>query len=111
MPASSPTHKARVATLLQGGVSDAPPHWELVFQLEKEFFDIDVDAVRNASYLSDAAKRDAWLRTENEVFVRVVEKFGWAAVPAYAPEDVGPRRRTSDDQPDDLTRVEHRTAA
>ena len=42
---SAATNKDRLVTILEGGVPDHPPHFEIVFQLGREFFGLDWQAV------------------------------------------------------------------
>jgi uroporphyrinogen decarboxylase len=64
------TGKERLQCLLEGGVPDVPPHWELVFQLEKEMLGMDPAAVAEAD-------RAAF---QLDVYHRLVDDLGWAAV-------------------------------
>jgi uroporphyrinogen decarboxylase len=52
-------------------VPPSPPHGELVFQIEKEMFGIDFDAVPKRSRF----------KARMDVFHRLVDEFDWAAVP------------------------------
>jgi len=42
------TGKERLQLILDGQIPDRPPHWELVFQLEKAMLGMDPDAVAEA---------------------------------------------------------------
>ena len=64
------TGKQKLELILSGGVPDTPPHWELVFQIQKEMFGMDRSAV---------AKEDR-PAFDLDVLHRVVDEFGWAAV-------------------------------
>jgi uroporphyrinogen decarboxylase len=68
-------------TLLDGGIPDAPPHWELVFQIEKTFFGMDSSPIHEAPYPSEEAKSEAIWRFHFEVYQRLVEEMDWGAVP------------------------------
>jgi hypothetical protein len=46
------TGKERLECILNGHVPDSPPHWELVFQIEKEMFGMDLDAAPEADRAS-----------------------------------------------------------
>jgi uroporphyrinogen decarboxylase len=83
------SNKQRLETLLQGQVPDLPPHFELVFQIEKEMFGMDWQKVKTATYASTADRWEAVLQFNIELCTRLVDELGWAAVPAliYA-EDV-----------------------
>lgn len=73
------TNKSRLEALLRGEVVDTPPHFELVFQLEREAFGItllDAAAYQKASRLE--RERDADLRME--INHRLVDEYGWAAI-------------------------------
>lgn len=73
---STPTNRSRLMTILRGEVPDVPPHFELVFQIEREAFGIELQDLRNASQAE--RERDAWLRVE--ISERLVDQYGWAAV-------------------------------
>jgi len=62
--------KKSLELILEGQVPSRPPHWELDFQIEKEMFGMDRDAVAEAD---KAAYR-------LDVLHRLVEELGWAAV-------------------------------
>ena len=64
------TEKEKLECVLNGQIPDSPPHWELVFQLEKEMFGMDLDA-------APQPERDA---LQVEVYNRLIDDFGWAAV-------------------------------
>ena len=81
------TNKQRLQILLQGQVPDIPPHFELVFQIEKEMFGMDWEKVKNSSYASEAARRDAMEKFNIDVCCRLVDELGWAAVPALCEEE------------------------
>ncbi len=73
-------NKNRMETLLAGGIPDVPPTWELGFQIEKSFFGMDPDAVRNAPYPSEAAKERSCWEYRASVFERLVDELSWGAV-------------------------------
>lgn len=75
--------KERLQTLFQGGVPDTPPHWELVFQIPKEMFEIDIAAVSDARYPSDADREHAVEQCYIEIAWRLIEECGWAAIPPH----------------------------
>ena len=39
------TNRQHLETLLRGGVAEIPPHFELLFQIEKTYFGMDVEAI------------------------------------------------------------------
>lgn len=92
--------KERLQTLLDGGIPDAPPTWELVFQIQEEFFGMPHRrTVRNATYGSEAAKREALWQYDFEVYDRCVEQLGWAAIPgSYNPEELKFRKEKIGDR-------------
>lgn len=69
--------------LLQGDIPDRSPHFELVFQLEKEVFGMDWKPVREKNYGSAQAKQEAHLKFYVEMCHRIIDEFGWCAVPAW----------------------------
>lgn len=73
------TGKENLKIILDGGTPDLPPHWELVFQIEKEMFGVDLDSVSKGDRMS----------AQIDVYSRLVDEFGWAAVPgSYEPAEL-----------------------
>lgn len=93
-------NKQRLQTLLDGGMPDAPPTWELVFQIQEEFFGMPPRAtVRNATYGSETAKKLSLWQYEFEVYEHCVEDLGWAAIPgSYNPEELAFRKKKIGDR-------------
>jgi len=79
-PDSAVTNKDRLVTILAGGVPDLPPHFEIAFQLGKEFFGLDWRRVSEASYSSEAAREEALEAFHVELQLRLIEEFDYAAV-------------------------------
>lgn len=82
--------RQRLEMLLKGAVPDVPPHFELVFQLEKEMFNMDWQTVREGVYSSAEQKRHAGLVFYEQICCRLIDQMEWAAVPAMGyefPED------------------------
>ena len=70
------TNKDRLRMVLDGGVPDYPPHFELEFQLGKEWFGFDP---------ADAGEDlDRWLGLHIELQLRLVEELGYASA-AFSP--------------------------
>lgn len=65
------TGKEKLQLILDGGTPASPPHWELVFQIEQAMFGMDPAGVAEAD-------RPAF---QLDVFDRLVDELGWAAVP------------------------------
>jgi uroporphyrinogen decarboxylase len=65
--------------VLSGRVPDRPPHFELDFQLGKEMFELDFEAVRTRHHGSEAARQDALLKLHIELQLRLVEELGYAS--------------------------------
>jgi len=87
------TDKDRLRLLLDGGTPDRPPHFELAFYLAKEMFGLDIGAVTERAYPSDAARADTVEAFHLEVALRCVDEFGYAAVTApHYERDVDPIR-------------------
>jgi uroporphyrinogen decarboxylase len=84
------TNKQRLQTLLDGGIPDAPPTWELVFQIQETFFGMPPKGeVRDATYASELQKRDALWQYDFDVYERCVEELGWGAIRGgYDPDEV-----------------------
>lgn len=73
------TGKQKLELILSGGVPASPPHWELVFQIEKAMFGMDRSAVAEAD-------RPAF---DLDVLHRLVDEFDWAAVRGgYDPAEI-----------------------
>lgn len=92
---SAADNKHRLQTLLDGGIPDVPPTWELVFQIQEDFFGMPPrSTVRNATYGSEQAKTLALWHYDVEVYEHCVEELGWAAIPgSYNPEELAFRKR------------------
>jgi uroporphyrinogen decarboxylase len=79
MNAETISGKERLQTLLDGDVPDQPPHWELVFQIEKEMFGMDSEGLAEADLPA----------FQLDVYERLIDDLGWAAVSGgYAAEGV-----------------------
>jgi hypothetical protein len=52
------TGKQRLECVLNGQVPDVPPHWELVFQIEKEMFGMDPAAQQLAPRQKSNSRRN-----------------------------------------------------
>ena len=95
MTAREATPKQCLQTILEGGIPQYPPHWELVFQIEREFFGMDTKVLDPKHYSSQEAYQRAVYDHQFEVYSRLVDGCGWAAVRGgYDPEEVriGKRR-------------------
>ncbi len=69
--------------ILQGQIPDKPPHFELVFQIAKEMFGMDIEAIK-AKYSSQSEQDEALFKYHIDLQLRLVEEFDYAAVqPAY----------------------------
>ncbi len=65
------TQKERMQTVLDGGAPDAPPHWELVYQIEDKVFGLDRPGSKD---------EDGEIKLNIELMTKMVEKYGWAAI-------------------------------
>jgi uroporphyrinogen decarboxylase len=95
--AKAPTGRERLQQLLSGDVPDAPPHWELVFQIPQELFGLDRKSVEGAVYGSEAARKKALRNFHFEVSERLLAEFDWAALPAlnsYDHDEVAEMKNT-----------------
>ena len=80
----SETNKSRLEAIVRGDTPDTPPHFELVFQLEREAFGINLLSSEELAKASPAEReRDAALRVE--ISERLVDEYGWAAVEGDVP--------------------------
>lgn len=93
-------NKGRLQTLLEGGIPDVPPTWELVFQIQVPFFGMPHrDTVRNATYGSADDRKQAIWNYDFEVYERCVEELGWAAIPgSYNPDELAFRKKRIGDR-------------
>lgn len=70
------TQKTRLETILSGGIPDAPPHFELVYQIEEAVF-----GMRRPEPTSSASgNRDREVAYNIELMSHMVEEYDWAAV-------------------------------
>ena len=77
-------NKERLGLILQGKTPDKPPHFELVFQIAKEMFGMDVEAVKSRHGSSQAEQEEALFKYHIDLQLRLVEEFDYAALqPAY----------------------------
>ena len=75
------TGPQRLRAILEGGSPDYPPHWELLFDIEEEFFGMEPG--------EEETIPAGWAR-KFRVYERLVEEYDWAAVPGgYDPEQLG----------------------
>ncbi len=81
------TNKERLLTVLDCGVPDYPPHFELVFQIEKTVYGTDIENVRAQKYPSQPALTEAVGKHYNDLQARLIEDYGYAAVPALYYDD------------------------
>ncbi|OXU14903.1 uroporphyrinogen decarboxylase family protein [Sedimentisphaera salicampi] len=80
---SSLEGKKQLETLLSGNVPAFPPHFELQFQLDKICFGISWDElVEQIEGQSPQKRQQAIIDYHRELYVQVMERFHWAAVPA-----------------------------
>lgn len=78
------TNKSRLEAILRGQSPDVPPHFELVFQLEKEAFGIEFMPWGELQKASQAEQeREAALHVE--MAERLVDDYGWAALTGDTP--------------------------
>jgi len=80
-------NKQRLQILLEGQIPDIPPHFELVFQLEKEVFGMDWQTVKKGLYASSADRQKAMQQFHIELCSHLVDELGWSAVPALCYEE------------------------
>ena len=64
------TGKQRLELILSGQTPDAPPHWELVFQIEKQMWGMDAEGLEGAELMD----------FQVDVHRRLVDEFDWAAL-------------------------------
>lgn len=76
------TGKENLQLILKGLIPEHPPHFELVFQLEKEAFGMDREAVRQKNSGSEQALSACLEAFDIDLNLNLIDRFGWAAVPA-----------------------------
>jgi len=74
----------RLKTLLKGGIPDAPPHWELVFQIPGPMFGMSPPAEANLAFHIDVCQR-------------LIDECDWAAVPPPNSYDADSIRRMKEE--------------
>ena len=74
------TQKERMQTILDGKSPDAPPHWELVFQIEDEVFGMDRPGRIEREGISDKKIENREIELNIDLMSRMVETYDWAAV-------------------------------
>ncbi len=73
------TGKEKLEEILKGRIPDSPPHWELVFQIEKAMFGMDRDAVASTDLP----------HFQLDVYNRLIDEYDWAAVSGgYDPVEI-----------------------
>jgi uroporphyrinogen decarboxylase len=70
--------KERMMTVLDGGIPDRVPHFELDFQLTQEAFGLPWPAEKN--YSADAEGRKRFAAAYFSLWDQVIERFGWSAI-------------------------------
>ncbi len=65
------TPKERMQTILDGGTPDAPPHWELVYQIEDEVFGLDRPGRRDEA---------GEIALNIELMSKLIETYDWGVV-------------------------------
>lgn len=80
MPVRPSSARDRLRIILEGGVPDAPPHFELAFQIEQEMFGMNRSALEKQYAHAPQSLCKAMEDFEAELRIRLVEAFDWAAV-------------------------------
>jgi len=75
------TNKNRLEMVLDGKIPDRPPHWELVFQIEKEMFGMPEREEVADKFSNEDDKHKARVEHYIEVHERLIDEYEWAAVP------------------------------
>jgi len=95
------TGKQRLQTILDGGVPDFPPHWELVFQIPDALFGMNPSKVPGIDSDTQSVRDEAACNFHAEIADRLISECGWAAVPArnsYAPAEIAIAKRQFGDR-------------
>jgi uroporphyrinogen decarboxylase len=81
MTKSAQSNKERLELMIQGKTPEKPPHFELVFQIAKEMFGMDIDATK---YNTEAERNEAYFWFHIDLQLKLIEEFDYAAVyPVY----------------------------
>lgn len=95
------TGKERFLKTLRFEEPDRPPHFEAMFELEKEAFGLQFPDRRSWAGCS-AAEKQRKIATCMEVYQRIVETYGWDALSVYwpwgDPDGVAAAKRTFGEQ-------------
>lgn len=78
------TGKERMLTALRFEEPDRPPHFEIMFQLEKEAFGLQFPEWKVWSS-GTRAEKDQAIGTCMEIYGRIVERYQWDALAVYFP--------------------------
>ncbi len=75
--------KQLLQMVLNGESPDIPPHWELVFQLENKMLNMKTpeQVMEQGKFSSEQARKEAGQKQYNEIQLRIIEEFNWAAIP------------------------------
>jgi uroporphyrinogen decarboxylase len=73
------TLRERLATVLNGGIPDKVPHFELVFQLEKEAFGKTWPGPEQFNKASEK-EREYLLEEHFDMWERIIERYNWSAI-------------------------------
>lgn len=73
------TLKERLETVLNGGIPDQVPHFELVFQLEKEAFGRTWPSPEQFHKASEK-EREYLLEEHFDMWERIIERYHWSAI-------------------------------
>lgn len=80
---SSIEGKKQLEDLLSGKTAAFPPHFELQFQLEKVCFNMSWDELmKELEGQSDSKRQQAIIDFHKEMYLKVMDRFHWAALPA-----------------------------
>ena len=82
-----PSGKQRLESIFNGEAVNAPPHFELLYQIEKAVYGSDIEHVRTQRFPSEPARTEALHKHYDELQARLIEDYAYAAVPPYYAED------------------------
>ena len=90
------TNKERLEIILKGKNPDKPPHFELSFQLEKEMF--GMKPIDPEDFSTEKELLKARVSRHNELQLRLIEEFDYAAVAPYDHESIAELKKAIDDR-------------
>jgi uroporphyrinogen decarboxylase len=89
------TEKERLQVIFNGQAPDAPPHWELVYQIEDVVFGMERPGPIHSDWSTERAAEEREIARNIELMSKMIEVYGWAAVypVAFSLKSIGELRK------------------